>query len=214
MSEIESIFPIIKVCGMKDRKNMQEVLEANPNWMGFIFFEDSPRHCSSDVYEVIRSIDGATKVGVFVNADAKEVIERATACELDIVQLHGEETPEVCAKIQEHFPIMKAISIQNVDDLEKTKNYEDCVDYFLFDTKDKQKRGGTGKQFDWNILQSYSGQVPFLLSGGISQNDVQHLLSVDHEQCIGFDVNSCFETQPGMKDANMLNEFISKMKEA
>ena len=152
------------------------------------------------------------RVGVFVNATPEYMIETANLYKLDYLQLHGNESPDTCYALQKRgYAIIKAFSIASADDLTSTTEYEGRTDYFLFDTK-CNSYGGSGKQFDWSVLASYKGNTPFLLSGGIAPDSVDAVRNFRHPQLAGIDLNSGFETEPGMKDAEKIKTFIDKIK--
>lgn len=200
---------IIKVCGMREAENIQHLeLLGDVDMIGFIFYPKSPRY----VYELPSYLPvHAHRVGVFVNEDKQVITTYADRFGLDYVQLHGNESPEYCHSLKAiGLKIIKAFSIANIRDLVNTHNYEEVCDYFLFDTKCEQY-GGSGKQFDWNILQAYNGQVPFLLSGGIDLNSIQNLKIFKHPQFTGYDLNSRFELKPGEKDNKRIQEFLHKL---
>ena len=132
---------------------------------------------------------------------------------LDYLQLHGNESPELCRELREKgYRIIKAISVSSEEDIRKTESYESAVDYFLFDTR-CTGYGGSGQTFDWSILKHYEGQTPFLLSGGIRLELLPQLLRFSHPQLIGFDLNSGFESAPGLKDAKRIQSFINQLKQ-
>ena len=202
---------IIKVCGMRDPENMMEVARLGIDWMGMIFFAGSPRRIKrnkqpiSDNYPVKR-------VGVFVNAPFEEITETATRYRLDYLQLHGNETPDDCYALQKRgYSLIKAFQIATAADLEQTAAYEGRVDYFLFDTK-CSGYGGSGRQFDWSVLEAYKGETPFLLSGGIRPESATAIRSFSHPRLAGIDLNSGFEIEPGVKDVEKLNHFIHDIK--
>ena len=199
---------IVKVCGMRDSENIRQVEALRPDWLGFIFWPKSSRYVS----ELPAYIPIHTKrVGVFVNEDIETVRQTAVDYALDIIQLHGHESPEYAANLHE-WKIVKAISVSSRDDIITYKNYEGLVDYFLFDTKCKTV-GGSGQQFDWSVLEAYDGRTHFLLSGGIGPDDADRVRAFHHPQCIGIDLNSRFETAPGLKDVHKLKEFIKKIRQ-
>ena len=206
---------IVKVCGMRDTENIRAVIEAGADWIGMIFWSKSPRH----ITRVPDIGNGVKRVGVFVDAPEEEIIAAADDYALDIVQLHGSETPESIRSLRQTIAsatkravlIFKAISIKSASDVSCYKQYEDCIDGFLFDTKCKTV-GGSGEHFDWNVLTGYKGSKPFLLSGGIAPDDAQRVLQFAHPMMIGIDINSRFETAPGMKDAQAIKQFIEQIK--
>ncbi|GCB33827.1 phosphoribosylanthranilate isomerase [Bacteroides faecalis] len=201
---------IIKVCGMREAENIQS-LEALGciDMIGFIFYPQSPRF----VYELPSYLPAhSQRVGVFVNEDKQVITTYADRFGLNYVQLHSNESPEYCHSLSTHgIKIIKAFSISNIQDLENVCNYEEVCDYFLFDTKCKQ-HGGSGSQFDWNILHTYNGKTSFLLSGGIDINSIQQLKRFKHPRLAGYDINSRFELEPGKKDTKCIQEFLHKLE--
>lgn len=198
---------IIKVCGMRDPQNIQEVAALGVDWIGLIFYRKSPRAIGNVACRMKNS--SFKKIGVFVNATFEQMMEAVAVYGLDYLQLHGDESPELCFTLQKRgISIIKAFSISIIEDLEKTKSYEGYTDYFLFDTK-CEHYGGSGKQFDWSILSAYRGNTPFLLSGGIHPDSVEAIRNFSHPQCAGIDLNSGFETEPALKDIEKLRLFLS-----
>lgn len=217
---------LIKVCGMRDPENIRQVAMTGIDWMGFIFYARSARSIDSRQWTVdsLKKTDSPSncqlptvnrqlkRVGVFVNATPEYMMETANLYKLDYLQLHGNESPDTCYALQKRgYTIIKAFSIASADDLTSTTEYEGRADYFLFDTK-CNSYGGSGKQFDWSILASYKGNTPFLLSGGIAPDSVDAVRNFRHPQLAGIDLNSGFETEPGMKDAEKIKTFIDKIK--
>ena len=212
---------IVKVCGIRNTENISRLSRLKIDWMGFIFYEKSPRYVGEDATEgATRShpfsvASGAAyrqkKVGVFVNATCRQLAETAAAYRLDYLQLHGDESPELCRALRaQGFSIIKAFSIGAVTDLKETTEYENCADFFLFDTK-CTNYGGSGMRFDWSILSSYRGKTPFLLSGGIHPGSVEAIKNFEHPQFAGIDLNSGFEIKPGLKDVEKLEVFLGKL---
>lgn len=204
---------IVKVCGMRNPDNIRQVdTLQSVNWMGFIFWPHSKRFASEfPEYMPIHT----KRVGVFVDEDIEQVKRIADDYALDLIQLHGHESPDYCQQLRE-WEIIKAFNIATPSDLESTKPYEGIADYFLFDTKGKSV-GGNGEKFDWNVLNHYNGDTPFLLSGGIGPDDAERikaLFALDGfptDKCIGIDLNSGFETAPAMKDTALLRSFLSQL---
>lgn len=249
---------IIKVCGMRDGENIRQVTELGVDWIGMIFWEKSPRNvtmipthagiipdrapqdhlqCTS-VPSVNGDLKSPLKVGVFVDEMPQNIITRVFNYRLDLIQLHGHETPTMIRNlrstldpdIRPGIKIIKAINVASRDDVATYKTYEDCVDYFLFDTKvsaaghasrrdgsttatpgSTAHYGGSGIQFDWSVLDAYDGELPFLLSGGIGPDDAKRVSNYHHPKCIGIDLNSRFETEPGVKDVNKLKLFLEQL---
>lgn len=202
---------LIKVCGMRDAENIRQVEALGIDWMGFIFYPRSPRFVGEALVGVAHE-SPVRRVGVFVNASPEEMMEKARKYNLDYLQLHGNESPDDCYALQKRgFALIKAFSIASKEDLEKTKEYEGRVDYFLFDTK-CEGYGGSGKQFDWSVLAAYKGSTPFLLSGGIRPESLEVLRHFHHSRLAGIDLNSGFETKPGVKDVAKLKRFAEEVK--
>ena len=150
------------------------------------------------------------KVGVFVDSTLDDILQHISDYQLDIIQLHGQESPDFAKALKPHT-IIKAFNIEKADDLLQTEKYKGIADYFLFDTKGKMV-GGNGQKFDWSVLTAYQGKTPFLLSGGIGPEDAESVRSFHHPRCIGIDLNSRFESEPGFKDINQLKTFINNIK--
>lgn len=195
---------------MRDPENIRVIEESvSPDMMGFIFWEGSKR-C---VTEVPAYMPKCTRVGVFVNPTEEEVLQKVKDFGLNAIQLHGIEPDSFCRHIKEvvGLPIIKAFSISNEADLANTALYEDIATLYLFDTKCKCV-GGSGEQFNWDILQSYQGNTPFLLSGGIGPGDEEKVRRWHHPCWIGIDLNSRFETAPAKKNEEKLKTFISNIQ--
>lgn len=209
---------------MREAANIGEVSALPIHFLGFIFYEKSPRYVM-DAIETLRSCpDDLTRVGVFVNAEIDFVLAKIIEYELNAVQLHGSETPLYVHdlavfmwkkhKIQPNVEveIIKVFSVDEEFDFDKTKDYKGLVNYFLFDTKTPQY-GGAGMKFDWSILKKYTEETPFLLAGGITEHDVEAVLKIQEEmpQLYGLDLNSKFEIEPALKDVEKLRKFIEKV---
>lgn len=190
---------------MRDARNIRSIEALGVDLIGMIFFSGSPRFVDTIPSYMPQK---EKRVGVFVNADVDEMLQTADRYQLSTIQLHGDEPKETCNKLRtEGYHLIKAFQIAEPEDLKKTSEYDGLCDYYLFDTK-SPSYGGTGKKFDWNVLQHYSGNTPFLLSGGISLACIDSLLAFDHPQCAGFDLNSQFEIKPGLKDTALIKQFI------
>lgn len=202
---------IIKVCGMTDADNIREVESLGIDMMGFIFYEKSPRFVG---HKAPSYMPACSRVGVFVNPSMELVLAMTKEFGLTHIQLHGDETPDFCASITEALPsttLVKAFSISCEADVAKAYAYEGKAGMFLFDTATKGY-GGSGKTFRWEILDAYAGSTPFLLSGGIAPENADALLRFSHPSWRGVDLNSRFETSPGMKDVTSIKTFISRIK--
>lgn len=202
---------IIKVCGMRDPENIRAVEALGIDLMGFIFWPPSSRYVGRvPSYLPVN----CRRVGVFVDATLPDILTAVRDFELDVLQLHGHETPEAIAALKEQFPavrIVKSLAVTGPEDLAQAAAYEDVCDAFLFDTKG-QLPGGNGRQFDWNVLRQYKGRLPFLLSGGIGPGDEPRIRAFEVPGCIGIDLNSRFETAPGQKDVEALRTFIETVR--
>lgn len=219
---------IVKVCGLRDGENIRQVAELGVDWIGMIFWEKSPRNVTMIPSHAgilpDRAMDmgdfKAKRVGVFVDEMPQSIITRVVNFKLDLIQLHGKETPTLIRNlrrtldpdIRPGIQVIKAINVSCREDIAAYKNYADCVDYFLFDTKCPTV-GGSGNQFDWSVLEAYNGDIPFLLSGGIGPDDAERIKAFHHPKCIGIDLNSRFEIEPALKDINKLKEFLEKVKQ-
>lgn len=201
---------IIKVCGMREAENIREVELLGVNMIGFIFYPKSPRY----VDEMPGYLpEQAKRVGIFVNESKEMVLTLADRFGLDYIQLHGTESPGYCKSIKNAGPgVIKAFPIGGIPDLHNVKEYEGTCDYYLFDTKTHHKHGGTGKQFDWSVLSFYHGKTPFLLSGGINPFSARALKEFHHEALAGYDLNSRFESAPGVKNIQLLSSFLDDLK--
>jgi phosphoribosylanthranilate isomerase len=200
---------------MRHPDNILRVAALQVNWMGFIFWPKSKRWLKPEERkQVMEKIKDAPfrKVGVFVNALAGEMIDTAEECRLDYLQLHGDESPELCHTLRKQgFRVIKAFAVATPEDLEQTAAYEGRADYFLFDTK-CESRGGSGKSFDWSVLKACKGTTPFLLSGGIHPGSLSAIRRFHHPRLAGVDLNSGFETAPGLKDTDKLAAFVRELR--
>ena len=207
---------IIKVCGMREPENIRAVEEIGTDWMGFIFFPKSPRFVENVPDYLPQQ---SKRVGVFVNASIDEIVEKTQQFRLQFIQLHGRETPAFCRELRQRIPfdmkIIKMIPIATRNDIQMADSFTNDVDYFLFESKiptNGGTYGGSGQQFDWSILQRYQGSVPFLLTGGIGEEDVERITRFHHPQFIGIDLNSRFETAPALKDTKKIRAFVDKIR--
>lgn len=215
----------LKVCGMKYEENILELTQLQPDYMGFIFYEKSPRFMNENIPDIHSSIK---KTGVFVNAELDFIQQKVEGFNLQAVQLHGEETVEYCKELTEKLQrpfdsaqgdnrnnkieIIKAFSIQDQFNFQELETYLPVVDYFLFDTKGKNP-GGNGFTFDWQVLKNYPFQKPFFLSGGIGLEEVEKIKAFQEFNLplYALDVNSKFETQPGKKNIDDLKNFKTQL---
>jgi phosphoribosylanthranilate isomerase len=198
----------IKICGMKFPENILEVGVLLPDFIGFIFWEKSSRFFDGEMPRLPKSIK---KVGVFVNESLEIVVTKIKKYKLDCIQLHGEESVEFCQNLKETpIEIIKVFSIKDNFNFEVLKEFESVCDYFLFDTKGELP-GGNGTTFDWNLLKKYPSNKPFFLSGGIGIEEIK-LLKIINLPVYGIDVNSKFETEPGLKNIKLLKSFQSQIE--
>jgi len=205
----------IKVCGMKNPDNIEELSRLPIDLMGLIFYPKSPRYIGNLEPEALKVLpENIGRVGVFVNEETDKVKETISKYNLDYIQLHGNESAEYVGNLKQLHPdikIIKAFSISETSDFDMTQEYENIADYFLFDTKTPQY-GGSGQKFDWSILDDYRGDTPFFLSGGISHEDVVLIRKLENNRIIGLDLNSKFEIEPGLKNIELLDRFIKGIK--
>ena len=206
---------MVKVCGMRDAQNIAAIarLTPAPDMMGFIFHAPSPRNVCSMLPEALKALpSGIKRVGVFVDAPIERILETAYRYGLDLVQLHGEETPEICAELRGlGLGVIKAFGVALREDVDRTAEYENTCDLYIFDTR-TTNHGGSGVKFDHALLENYRGTTPYLLSGGLGPDDAEHLAAARYPFCVGFDINSCFETLPGVKEPAAIEKFIKTIK--
>ncbi len=208
----------IKVCGMRIEENIKDLIQLDPNYIGFIFYEKSPRFVGDMLSEsFVKSIPSSIKkVGVFVNANPGYIMDMVKKYDLQYAQLHGQELPDMCRSLrQKGINIIKAFSISSDFNFAMLNNYAPYCDLFLFDTKGENP-GGNGITFDWSLLKKYDHQKPFLISGGISLDNIETIIALSNEFPIyGIDVNSKFEIEPGHKDLQKVEQLfdIVRIKE-
>jgi phosphoribosylanthranilate isomerase len=199
---------------MRDPENVSGVVAARPDFIGFIFYPKSKRFVGFEPSpEILAHVpDSVKKAGVFVDETPEKVLEIYRNWKLDVVQLHGHETPEYCKQIQHSgITVFKAFSVDESFDFATLEAYSEGCDYFLFDTKG-QLPGGTGQKFNWQLLKNYKGLVPFFLSGGIGPDDLEAIQNFEHPRWHGIDINSGFEISPGIKNEEKVNQFINEIK--
>ena len=214
---------LVKVCGMKYVENIQQVADLEPDYLGFIFYEKSKRNFEGIIPDIPKEIK---KTGVFVNEIPEIVVSLVDEYQLQAIQLHGDESVEYIQQLKRLFEerfeelspklkrttkpveIIKVFGIKDEFDFSVLQAYEDEVDFFLFDTKGKE-RGGNGVTFDWTVLKDYNSKVPFFLSGGIGLEEVQQVKDILKTDLpvYAIDVNSRFETKPGLKSIEKLKKF-------
>ena len=202
----------IKVCGMRSPANLEEVCALGPDLVGFIFYPGSKRYVGDQPDPALFRVPGPgiNKVGVFVNESLESVQKIADSARLELVQLHGDEGPEYCRSLSgQGLRVIKAVDV--IRDAHRLGDYQEHVEFFLFDTPDPGY-GGTGRKFDWKLLSNISSSHAFLLGGGIGPGDAGTLLGLGHEGLLGVDLNSRFESSPGFKEVSMLRAFMQELK--
>jgi len=211
----------LKVCGMRETENILDVANLQPDYMGLIFYERSPRFVENSIPELSSDIK---RTGVFVNATIDFILIKAHDYKLKAIQLHGEESSEFCKELKsalnKEIEIIKVFSIKESFNFEELASYEGIVDFFLFDTKGKNK-GGNGTVFNWNVLKEYPSQTPFFLSGGIGLEEIEEIKSLHtyflkdnrSDLLYAVDVNSKFEISPGNKNVEQLFEFQKQLQQ-
>lgn len=199
--------PGIKVCGLRD--NIGEVLALKPDYVGFIFYPKSPRFVGKQ-FDMPTIDSSISKVGVYVNEEKEFVVDAVKSYQLDYVQLHGDEIPEVCEFLKSNgIGVIKAFRLDGAFDFKQLDAYKDMVDYFLFDTK-TGKYGGSGKTFEWELLSNYKLDKEYFLSGGIGLENLDDLKKINLEKVHAIDVNSRIEVSPGLKDVRLLKKLFNE----
>ena len=204
----------VKVCGMCDPLNVKGIAGTNPDFIGFIFFRGSPRYVGEEPeMALFNNVSrGIKKTGVFLNEDNNKILDLSMATGLDMIQLHGNESPVTCLQLKSSgFIIIKAFNIGMDFRFENLIPYMPVCDYFLFDTK-TEKPGGSGQKFNWEKLKEYTLDKPFFLSGGIGPEDAGIIKAIENRGFFAVDVNSRFETVPGIKDIALVKTFIKTIK--
>lgn len=200
----------VKVCGITRTEDLRELAALGVDYCGFIFYKGSPRYMADKISgsEAVAFSGKIKKTGVFVNAAAEDILRFTREYELDLVQLHGDESPEFCREIRNSIPVMKAFRVGEDFDMEKElAPYSGAVDYFLFDAPGKIY-GGHGVSFDWKKLETYRGDTPFFLSGGIRPEYASDIRKLSHPRLYAVDINSRFEMKPGEKDITRIKQFL------
>lgn len=193
---------------MRDSENIRAIEQTKADLMGFIFHPKSPRFVASLPEYMPKK---QKRVGVFVNASLEQILAKAQKFSLEYIQLHGDEPPAFCSELKNRgLKVIRAQRIANTDDIIRAESYN-MADLMIFDTK-TELYGGSGKKFNWQLLENYKGCVPFLLSGGIRSDTFEEIKAFFHPQFAGIDLNSGFEIYPALKDVGKLNNFIEKIK--
>ncbi|RDV14800.1 phosphoribosylanthranilate isomerase [Pontibacter diazotrophicus] len=206
----------VKVCGMREPENIRQVAALQPDFMGFIFYKDSKRFVGETLSpELLASLPASVrKIGVFVNESTEEILEKVKTYHLNLVQLHGHESPRQCQELHEAgVKVIKAFSVGDNFSFQSTLLYERYCDYFLFDTKGKQY-GGNGVVFDWELLKGHIADKPYFLSGGLTLENLQQKEFEElRPKPFAVDVNSGFEQEPGLKKVEELKQLLEAVRE-
>jgi phosphoribosylanthranilate isomerase len=204
----------IKVCGLRDTENLKEIAALGPDFVGFIFYDQSPRFVGDDLNEeVVKALPRSIrKVGVFVNASPDYILRSVKKYDFQYVQLHGNENPEYCRSLRNRgLSLIKAFRVDESFNFSMLNNYKAHCDFFLFDAKGDQP-GGNGITFDWSILKRYDNEKPFFISGGIGLDNLDQLAALKGLKLYGVDVNSQVEISPGVKDVAKVKELITRLR--
>ena len=200
----------IKVCGMRNPENITELVALDVDFIGYIFHGKSSRNVIvNPKVEIPLRIK---KVGVFVNETEEKIRNKVKEYRLNVVQLHGDESPRFCQELSRSgVQVMKAFSVDSTFDFSQLTEYLSCCNIFLFDSKGEH-RGGNGTKFNWELLKQYTGAIPFLLSGGIKLTDIDEILQLDLKNMIGIGVNSGFEISPAVKDIDKVKIMVNEIR--
>lgn len=211
--------PAIKICGVNSAEALDAVVAARAEYLGLVFFPPSPRHVTLNDAAALaaRNSDRVQQVGLFVNATDAEMADAVAAAKLDVLQLHGSESPERTAQIRSRFglPVWKVVSVAGPDDIARAAAYSNVADLLLFDAKTPKNAslpGGMGLAFDWSLLTAYKGPLPWGLAGGLSPANVAEAVRATGALLV--DVSSGVESAPGLKDAGKVAQFCNNARSA
>ncbi|MEN8248656.1 MAG: phosphoribosylanthranilate isomerase [Bacteroidota bacterium] len=199
---------IVKVCGITNQEQYNQLIELGVDMIGLNFYPKSKRYITSPI---LPNTTEASRVGIFVNPAIETLKNTVDQYQLDIIQLHGDESPEFCATASKIKPVIKAFGVDSQFSFDITTHYSQFAKYFLFDTKSVDY-GGSGQKFNWSKLNEYDGSIPFLLSGGIRLEDIEEIMNIHHPMLSGIDVNSGFESSPGIKDMDLIEQMMKLIK--
>jgi len=206
----------IKVCGITEMKQLKQLEGLNIDFAGLIFYKESPRYLGNKISpKELKDADfDLKKTGVFVNPEMIDVLDAIDEYGLDVVQLHGTETPEMCEDLSSEVEVIKAFRVGASTNINKViEPYDAVCDYYLFDTDGlKETFGGTGQKFDWALLSKAKIEKPFFLSGGIGLNDIERIKAFKHPDFYAVDINSKFEKEPGVKDMATILQFVTALR--
>lgn len=206
--------PKIKICGLRDPENIRGVLALQPDYIGFICYPASKRFVGSSLDAGwVAQLEGTNKTGVFVDADEQQVMTHVKRYGFHTIQLHGNEDAAYCTRLHATgITVIKAFGIDEQFDWARLGEYEDAVAYYLFDTR-SQQHGGTGIRFDWRLLAGYTSEKPFFLSGGLDAENIHEALKIGDSRLYALDLNSKFETAPGIKDIELLKQTLQTIND-
>jgi len=203
----------IKICGLRERENIGAVAALQPDFIGFICYDRSQRFIADMDADIFSELSPEIqKTAVFVNESAENVNALIDKYDFDVIQLHGDESPEFADSFRDKVTVIKAFGMDDLFNFDILESYQDKVDYFLFDTK-TAAHGGSGRTFKWDILNDYKLNVPFFLSGGLSLDNLEEVIKINHPHFYGVDLNSRFETQPALKDIEKLKRAFKLLKQ-
>lgn len=209
----------VKICGLSGVDDIKAAAKAGARYLGFVFVPASPRNIGVGIAKDLSlSVPtGVKAVGLFVNPIDEDLDKILPYVMLDYIQLHGDETPQRVLEIKQKYmlPVMKALPVKSIDDLDNASNYAGAADMLLLDAKAQDGSfGGSGESFDWDMLREFKAPCPWLLAGGLSPNNVRAALDIcgSLPHFLGVDVSSGVEKQRGMKDAQLINEFLNEVK--
>lgn len=202
----------IKVCGMKEPENIKALAELKPDYMGFICYDLSPRYIADLPAEVLTALpESICKTAVFVNEEAANIDDLINQMGFNAVQLHGSESPAFCQALRGKVTVLKAFGVDDDFDFKQLNAYAGHVDYFMFDTK-TIGHGGSGKTFNWDILNKYQLDVPFFICGGLSPENIASVKEIKHPAFYGVDLNSRFEIKAGLKNIDQLRNAFNILR--
>lgn len=201
----------LKICGMRDKSNIEAVASMGVDFMGFIFYAKSPRFVGNE-FKIPSLPPSVEKVGVFVNETTEEMRRVSQKYELNYLQLHGNETVDQCEELRnENLKVIKVFSVDSDFDFAQTTPYQEVVNYFMFDTKGKHF-GGNAFAFDWEILKAYNQKIPFFLSGGLNPSNIKDIENLSGMNLYALDVNSGVESAPALKDISKIKALKEQLK--
>jgi len=204
---------LVKICGLRNRENIEQVVLLQPDFIGLIFYKRSKRYVHPDpiLQDYVSRLNTVKKIGVFVDPYYEEIMSAIADYGLDFIQLHGNETIAFCNMVNKNIPVIKAFHIDETFKWQTLEGYIDTTSLFLFDTY-TEEYGGSGKKFNWDILNSYKYNQHFFLSGGIAYEDIDLIKKVSHPYLVGVDINSGIEENPGIKNIHKTKYFINEIR--